>query len=203
MRLPHALRTGLKAFAVIVMAGLAYVAVTFVRVRTMADDVSSASVDAIVVMGAAQYDGAPSEMLERRLQAALALWNGERAKWIAVTGGKREGDRFTEAAASAAWLAKRGVPESAILSEDAGRSTWESLSGLKNVLVRNKVESTLVVTTDWHVARAVYSMRDLGFGAEPASAGPAQGSASRWLRETVAVAVGWIIGFDRLHGITG
>lgn len=187
----------------VLAAAVLYSGVTFARVLSMGHDRGDGNTDAIVVMGAAQYDGTPSEMLERRLQTALGLWEGKHAKWIAVTGGKKPGDRFTEAGASAAWLESHGVPESVILKEETGRSTWESLQSLSPVLRQNRVRTALVVTTDWHVARSVYSLRELGFSAEPASAGPAQGSAGRWLRETTAVALGRLIGFDRLFGITG
>ena len=176
---------------------------TFVRVHSMGSKHAVRDADVIVVMGAAQYDGRPSEMLLRRLDAALSLWKGKRAEWIAVTGGNRAGDRFTEAGTSAAWLVKHGVPETRILREETGTSTWQSLSGLKRVLYDNGIGTALVVTTDWHEARAVLSLRELGFSAEPASAGPAQSTASRWVRETIAVGVGRIIGFRTLHAVTG
>ena len=203
MRPRRVLRTALVVVACGSAAVVLYLGVMLLRVTSMGHDRTAVPADAIVVMGAAQYDGVPSEMLERRLQTALALWKAGKAEWLAVTGGKKPGDRFTEAGASAAWLVARGVPEHRILQEGSGRSTWESLSGLKTVLEDSGVRTAVVVTTDWHVARSVYTLRELGLEAHPASAGPAQGSAARWVRETVAVAVGRIIGFGRLHGITG
>lgn len=180
-----------------------YVAGSWLQVREMGSRTPEGTADAIVVMGAAQYDGRPSDMLERRLETALSMWNDGRAKWVAVTGGKMEGDRFTEAAASAAWLMDRGVPQDRILREETGASTWESLSALAPVLRGNEVSSAFVVTTDWHVARSVFTLRELGFGASPAGAGPAQGSTARWWREALAVGAGRVIGFGRLHSLTG
>lgn len=203
VHLPAPLRRALVVAAAVAGLVILYLAVTFARVVSMGSQHARAEADVIVVMGAAQYDGKPSEMLTRRLRTALELWDAGLAEWVAVTGGNRAGDRFTEAGTSAAWLAERGVPESRILREETGRSTWESLSGLERVLHDNKVESALVVTTDWHEARAVFSMRELGFRAEPASAGSAQGSVVRWLRETVAVGIGRVIGFGRLFSLTG
>ncbi|NBU38929.1 MAG: YdcF family protein, partial [Actinobacteria bacterium] len=157
-----------------------------------------------VVMGAAQYDGRPSALLQERLERALALWNDGHARWVAVTGGKKAGDRFTEAGTSAAWLVKRGVPESRILYEETGRSTWESLSNLAPVLRWNGVESALMVTTDWHLARSVHSLRELGFRVEPARAGTRHSLLDqRWYRETAGVGIGRVVGFDRLHTVTG
>ena len=194
--------------AVAVVLGLVaflflYVAGSWLQVRGMGSRTPEGTADAIVVMGAAQYDGRPSDMLERRLDTALEMWNDGRAKWLAVTGGKMEGDRFTEAGASAAWMADRGVPMDRILREETGRSTWESLSALAPVLRDNGVTSAFVVTTDWHVARSVFTLRELGFTASSASAGPAQGSTARWWREAFAVGVGRVIGFGRLHSLTG
>lgn len=197
------LRTAAAVLLGVVALVFLHVAGSWLQVREMGTREPSGTADAIVVMGAAQYDGRPSDMLERRLETALAMWNDGRAEWIAVTGGKMEGDRFTEAAASAQWLVDRGVPAARILREETGASTWKSLSAIAPVLHDNAIESAFVVSTDWHVARSVLSLRELGFAASPASAGPAQGSTARWWREALAVGAGRMIGFGRLHSLTG
>lgn len=166
--------------------------------------------DAIVVMGAAQYDGVPSPLLRLRLEHALGLWRAGRAPLIAVTGGKQEGDRFTEAAASRRWLTDNGVPASAILAEDRGASTWQSLTGLEPVLHGADVRRVIAVSSSWHVERVVLSLRELGFGA---SASPVRLQGFAWFdedeasggtgREIVGVAIGRLIGFGRLFDLTG
>jgi len=78
-------------------------------------------VDAIVVLGAAQYDGQPSPQLAARLDHVVQLWDGGVAPLVVTTGGNRPGDRFTEAQASAAYLEERGVPADAI-----GQGTWRA-----------------------------------------------------------------------------
>lgn len=83
--------------------------------------------DAIVVMGAAQYDGRPSPVLRARLDHAIALWRAGLAPTLVVTGGARRGDRSTEAAASRRYAVARGVPDSVILLESEGRTTRESV----------------------------------------------------------------------------
>ena len=110
--------------------------------------------DAIVVLGAAQYDGRPSPVLAARLDHALALWEQGYAPRIVVTGGKQEGDRFTEATASAEYLMSRGVPDSAILREVQGTSTWESLAATARILRNRGLESVLVVSDPYHSLRA-------------------------------------------------
>lgn len=166
--------------------------------------------DAIVVMGAAQYDGVPSPLLEARLQHALDLWRAGRAPLIAVTGGKKQGDRFTEAAASRRWLVDRGVPARAILGEDEGSSTWESLVGLAPVLRDAGINTTIGVSSRWHVERVILSLRELGFSSSASAVRPAgvgwfdeNGAFGATGREIIGVSVGRLIGFGRLFDLTG
>lgn len=185
-----------------------YVAITFISIVSVGHSDTGGTADAVVVMGAAQYDGTPSPLLESRLQHALDLYNQGRVRIIAVTGGKIPGDRFTEAAASRRWLTDRGVPSSAIIREDVGRSTWESLSSLAPVLRMNNISSVLVSTDRWHMQRCLLSLRDLSIEAKPSATAtsPLQGVQRAWgkyVKETVGVSLGRIIGFDRLLSITG
>lgn len=195
------------AFAVAIAMAL-YVGLTFITVLTVGHSDAGEKADAVVVMGAAQYDGIPSPLLESRLQHALEIYQEGRVSFIAVTGGKMPGDRFTEAATSRRWLTDRGVPAAAIFGEDKGRSTWESLEYLAAVLQTRGVSNVLVSTDHWHMQRCVLSLRELGIHAEPSatSTSPLQGIKRAWgkyAKETVGVAVGRIIGFDRLLSITG
>src|SRR5512146_730636 len=86
--------------------------------------------DAIVVLGAAQYDGRPSPVLEARISHAVALYKAGIAPILIVTGGKAAGDRTTEAASARTWATEHGVPDGAILAEDHGRTTLESLEAV-------------------------------------------------------------------------
>lgn len=189
----------------LLLAVSAYFAVVFVQVRDMGNGSgpSGARGDVIVVMGAAQYDGTPSPMLEERLTTALALWKDGAAPLIAVTGGKMPADRFTEAATSRRWLTDRGVPRDSIVMEDTGRSTWGSLGSLAPVLRERKIRTVVMVTTNWHVARSTHAMRELGFRVVAAPAGAGSASTARWVREAVGVGVGRVVGFGRLEQLTG
>jgi uncharacterized SAM-binding protein YcdF (DUF218 family) len=200
------LRGAAAVAAALGLSLVAYFALVFQQVRHTGAEAGGipGRSDVIVVMGAAQYDGTPSPMLEERLAAALALWKEGAAPVIAVTGGKMPADRFTEAATSRRWLSDRGVPRDAIVMEDTGRSTWESLSSLAPVLRDGGVRSVVMVSTNWHVARATHAMRELGFDVAPAPAGSGlSGETSRWVREAVGVGLGRLIGFGRLEQITG
>ena len=154
-------------------------------------------------MGAAQYDGTPSPMLEARLAHALELYNAGYASRIAVTGGKQSGDRFTEAATSRRWLKDRGVPVENIFGEATGRSTWESLQNLSPVLREQGMQRVIISTSAWHVQRSVLTLRELGFTTIASGAPSSTPDAYRELKETIGVSLGRIIGFKRLFSITG
>ena len=164
-------------------------------------------VDAIVVLGAAQYDGVPSPLLASRLQHALDLWRQKQAPLIAVTGGKRAGDRFTEGDTSRRWLTDRGVPVEDIIVESVGHSTWESMENLAPLLTNAGVHSVVVVSSSWHVQRAELSLEELGFRAH-SSASPdgvlsESSEKTKLIREIAGVSLGRIIGFATLFDITG
>lgn len=89
---------------------------------------------AIVVLGAAQYNGRPSPVLRARLDHGVDLWRRGIAPHMIVTGGGRTGDRSTEAAASRRYVVARGVPDSAVLLESEGQSTSESLRAVAALL---------------------------------------------------------------------
>ena len=182
-----------------------YIATTFATIWFAGNYDNGENADAIVVMGAAQYDGTPSPLLESRLSVALELWNNKRAPVIALTGGKREGDRFTESEAGYSWLVLRDVPPTSIVMETEGQSTWQSVQYLAPVLRKKSLNRVIVVSSDWHIGRTSASLDDLGVDVV-AAASPQGGDGwdfYEWARETVGVAVGRIIGFDQLFSISG
>ncbi len=123
------------------------------------------SVDAIVVLGAAQFNGRPSNVLESRLDHAMMLYEQGYAPLIVVTGGSAPGDAFTEAEASRDYLMQSGVPESSILMENEGRDTWRSLQGVDRVLAATSIERLLLVSDGFHLLRAKLMARELGYDA--------------------------------------
>jgi uncharacterized SAM-binding protein YcdF (DUF218 family) len=162
-------------------------------------------VDAIVVMGAAQYDGEPSPQLGARLDHAVELWNDQVAEMIVVTGGNRPGDRFTEAESSARYLVDHDVPASAIVQENEGSTTYESMDAVFD-LVGGSVRSVLIVTDPYHALRSRLIAQEVGFVAyvSPADESVVTGTAEirRELGEAAGVAVGRVIGFERLSALT-
>jgi uncharacterized SAM-binding protein YcdF (DUF218 family) len=199
------MRSALVIAIAVVIAMISYVAITFGTIWFAGNYDNGKSADAIVVMGAAQYDGQPSPLLEARLSIALNLWQDKRAPIIALTGGKRDGDRFTEAEAGRSWLIDAGVPSDAILMETIGQSTWQSVEALQPVLTQNAIARVLVVSSDWHVGRSAASFEDVGISVV-GSASPKSRDGwdfYEWGRETIGVSVGRIIGFRQLFSISG
>ena len=109
--------------------------------------------DAIVVLGAAQYAGRPSPVLKARLDHALALWNRGLAPHVILTGGKGAGDITTEAAVGRTYLLHRGVPDSAMLLENAGRSTAESMDGVARLMSARRLDDVILVSDPFHMMR--------------------------------------------------
>lgn len=125
------------------------------------DEVHSA--DAIVVLGAAQYDGRPSPVYKARLDHAAYLYGEGLADQVIVTGGKRPGDRFTEAEAGANYLQTIEIPPDVILSESEGRTTFQSLKAVREIAAANEIESALFVSDPLHSERIKRMAHDLGF----------------------------------------
>ena len=200
---------GLAVRVVVVLfaVALTYYVVTLYQVWSTGRRDQARPVDAIVVLGAAQYDGRPSPQLAARLDHVVTLWPRELAPLIVVTGGKQPADRFTEAEASARYLVERGVPEGVLVFENAGRSTYESLEGVADLLHERGLRTVLLVTDPFHALRSRLSAEELGLEAyvSPTETSVVTGGSSfaKHLKEAAGVSFGRIMGFDRLSGLTG
>lgn len=162
----------LRLVLLAVVLVLAYPAWLAFRVWDQSHEDEVRAADAIVVLGAAQYDGEPSPVLKARLDQATYLWNEGLADSMIVTGGKQEGDRFTEAEASHMYLEDQGVPTERIFEEEQGTTTLESLEEVKQIADNNGIDSLLVVSDPLHSERVKRMATDLGFEevyASPAS----------------------------------
>jgi uncharacterized SAM-binding protein YcdF (DUF218 family) len=109
--------------------------------------------DAIVVLGAAQYVGRPSPVLRARLDHALNLWERGLAPRLIFTGGTGAGDTTSEAAVSRVYALKRGVPDTAILLENEGRTTRESLAAVSSIMRARQLRSAILVSDPFHMLR--------------------------------------------------
>jgi vancomycin permeability regulator SanA len=191
----------------VVLLATAYYGITLYQVHATGRSDQARPVDAIVVMGAAQYDGRPSPQLAARLDHAADLWSAGLAKVMVVTGGNQPGDRFTEAEASTKYLIARGVPVDSILQESVGHSSYASLDGVATILHQRGLFRVLLVTDPFHSLRSRLIAQELGLVAyvSPTRTSPVRGGAalSKELEEAAGIALGRIIGFKRLLSITG
>jgi uncharacterized SAM-binding protein YcdF (DUF218 family) len=118
---------------------------------------------AIVVLGAAQYAGKPSPVLRARLDHALELWNRHLAALLILTGGTGSGDTTSEAAVGRTYARKHGVPDSAILVENEGRTTSESMRAVAGMLEVRGLQTALLVSDPFHMLRLRILARRFGF----------------------------------------
>jgi uncharacterized SAM-binding protein YcdF (DUF218 family) len=109
--------------------------------------------DAIVVLGAAQYVGRPSPVLRARLDHALDLWQRGLAPKLIVTGGMGVGDTTSEAAVGRNYALQHGVPDTAILMENEGRTTRESLAAVSVIMRARQMHSAILVSDPFHMLR--------------------------------------------------
>ena len=206
----HILRFA-RAVLLAVFVGLLYVCLTVFEVWRVGNDHDAEPASAIVVMGAAQYDGRPSPMLAARLDHAAQLWKAGVAPLIVVTGGNQPGDRFTEAEASRDYLVESGVPAAALREESASRSTWEAFANLRRLVELGgefaSLNDVIVVTDPFHSLRSRLIAEENGFEATTSSTdtSPVAGTdeLTKHLKEALGISVGRIIGFERLWNLTG
>ncbi len=122
-------------------------------VLTWAGEDDAQKADAIVVMGAAQYRGKPSPVLRARLDHAIALWHRGLAPLLVLTGGAGEGDSTSEAAVGREYVMTLGVPDSAILLENEGHTSSQSLHSAVDLLRARRLNTVIVVSDPFHMLR--------------------------------------------------
>jgi uncharacterized SAM-binding protein YcdF (DUF218 family) len=191
-----------RALVVAVVLPALYFAVTFVQVWWTSRHDGARPSQALIVLGAAQYDGRPSAVLRARLDHAADLYHRKVAPVVVVTGGKAEGDRFTESAASANYLHTKGVPDEAILREATGRTSWQSLSASARFLRQRGIHDVVLVSDPFHAARIHGIASELGLDSatSPTRTSPIKGLSEfrHLVTETAQVGVARVIGFRRL-----
>jgi uncharacterized SAM-binding protein YcdF (DUF218 family) len=196
------LRRGLFAVLLLVVVVLGYYVISLYQVWSTGRSDYTGTADAIVVMGAAQYDGRPSPQLAARLDHVAELWPRARAPLVVVTGGKRPGDRFTEAQASARYLQDRGVPAGSIVLEDQGTNSYDSLRGVAQQLRARGLHEVVIVTDPYHALRSKLIAEQVGLTAHvsptPTSVVHGREQFGRQLEEAAGVALGRLIGFQHI-----
>jgi uncharacterized SAM-binding protein YcdF (DUF218 family) len=161
------------------------------RVWYTANNTEPVKSDAIVVLGAAQFDGVPSPVLEARLLEAKRVFEKKLAPRILTVGSRAPGDRTTEAASGFYWLVDHGIDKKFVDSIPYGRDTFDSTKSYVDVMKKLNLKTAIIVTDQYHCLRAVTMASDLGISATcaPTRTGPASTSNSSFrylVRETGA-----------------
>jgi uncharacterized SAM-binding protein YcdF (DUF218 family) len=178
---------------------LAYFALTTILVTVSMGRDDRPRSDAIVVLGAAQYEGRPSPIYQARLEHALELYRDGVAPLLVFTGGRGvAGERWTEGAAGRRWAEAHGVPSDRILVEESSKTTYQNLDGVADLLRPKGMRDVVLVSDPFHMFRALAQAREVGLEPHPSptrsspiSASPAKLTMAV-LREDIAVGA-WIL----------
>lgn len=196
----------LRLIAWVILAAVAYLTLTFSQVWWTATRDRAQPTQAIVVLGAAQYQGRPSPVFAARLDHAAALYGQGLAPVVVVTGGQAPGDDLSEANAADAYLQSRGVPQSALRLEVDGRTSYESLAASALILRNEGIDQAILVSDGWHLGRSAEIARSVGLdplpSPTPTSPYSRIGVLQQMVRETAGLAVGRVIGFRRLDNLS-
>lgn len=184
--------------ALVVVLAAAVTGFAAYRVVSTARSADTVPTDAIVVLGAAQFWGRPSPVLQARLEHAAELYDAGVADHVITVGGKQPGDNTTEAVAGRDWLVAHGVPASAVVAVPDGHDTLASLEAVADLMAERGWSSATIVTDPAHEARSVAMASALGIDAHaaPTTAGAGSTLTPEYVaRETLGLLSFWI--FER------
>jgi len=192
-------RRGFRKFLIAILASvaLAYL-ISFMLVLVVSRQDEKREADAIVVLGAAQYNGRPSPVLKARLDHAVDLYREKLSALIVVTGGTASGDSESEATVSRRYLLSSGIPDAAIVVRPEGRSTVASMDAVGKWLGERDLRSVLLVSDPFHMCRLRFEARRLNLTpyTSPTHTSPISRSRSRELgflaTEALKMPVAWV-----------
>jgi uncharacterized SAM-binding protein YcdF (DUF218 family) len=159
---PRVLR---HALMLAVLAGVIVYTISLVMVLVVSQQDERRPVDAIVVLGAAQYNGRPSPVLRARLNHALSLYRDQLAPLVVVTGGIGRGDTTSEAVVGQRYLVAHGIPEGAVAAQGEGRTTMASMNAVTVWLDARGLRRVLLVSDPFHMFRLRLEARRTGLEA--------------------------------------
>jgi uncharacterized SAM-binding protein YcdF (DUF218 family) len=183
--------------ATLVGVAIAYL-VSFVIVLVVSRQDQRHESDAIVVLGAAQYNGRPSPVLKARLDHAITLFQSGLAPLVVVTGGTAQGDRESEATVSQRYLLAGGIPQAAVVVRPEGRSTVASMEAVGRWMAERGLHSVLLVSDPFHMSRLRFEARRMHLTpyTSPTPTSPISRSRARELgfmaTEALKMPVAWV-----------
>lgn len=160
--MPRPLR---QALVLVLLAGTIVYTVSLIMVLVVSQQDQRRPVDAIVVLGAAQYNGRPSPVLRARLDHALGLYREKLAPLVVVTGGIGRGDTTSEALVGQRYLVAHGIPGGAVVVQGEGRTTMASMNAVTAWLRARRLRRALLVSDPFHMFRLRLEARRTGLEA--------------------------------------
>jgi uncharacterized SAM-binding protein YcdF (DUF218 family) len=137
----------------LLLALACYVAVVYGSIVWQSGRDESRATDAIVVFGAAQYDGRPSPVYKARLDHAAQLYHRGLAPMVIITGGSGGDPRFTEGVVGREYLKTLGIPDTQLIAETQSSDTAESARRVATIMYVNSMHSCLAVSDGYHIFR--------------------------------------------------
>jgi uncharacterized SAM-binding protein YcdF (DUF218 family) len=176
------------------LALLAFLATTSFRIVREGSRSQLQSADAIVVFGAAEYDGRPSPVYRARLDHAFELYQHGLAPVVITTGGYGEDPKYSEGGVGRDYLAARGVPENNLIAETQGADSAQSAERVGVIMRTNHLRSCIAVSDIYHVFRVKKMLQRQGlevYVAPRPESRPRTRSSRYWavLREAVSYLV--------------
>ena len=164
-RIPHVKRAAWVVMAAALAGLMVSVGYLSVRIGQQSTRDEAQPADVIVVLGAAEYRGRPSQVFRARLDHALELYNRKLAPHIMTTGGAGGEPVFTEGGVGRSYLIGRGVPPEAIIVESEGESTVYSTTLAGEIMRRMGLNSAIVVSDGYHIYRVKRMLESRGLRA--------------------------------------
>ena len=160
------LRHGVLSALLLALLALASVERSlYLAIRAQAARDEAATADALVVFGAAEYNGAPSPVLKARLDHAFNLEERGLAPLLITCGGSGGDPQFTEAGVGRDYLIQRGVAEAKILADTRSLTTYESVKAVALLLRQRHKHTCIAVSDGFHLYRIKLIFRSLGITA--------------------------------------
>ena len=187
-----------RALGLIILAAGSVYTVALVMVLVVSQEDQRRPADAIVVLGAAQYNGRPSPVFRARLDHALQLYREGLAPRLVVTGGVGRGDTMSEAMVARHYLLNRKVPPDAVISQPQGRSTRASMTAVADWLQAAHLKRVILVSDPFHMFRLRLEARRTGLEAytSPTESSPISDNPVLELRylaaEALKIPVAWL-----------
>jgi uncharacterized SAM-binding protein YcdF (DUF218 family) len=142
-----------QALGLLLLAAAIGYTVALVMVLVVSQQDQRRPVDAIIVLGAAQYNGRPSPVLRARLDHALGLYRDGLGPIVVVTGGVGVGDTTSEALVGKRYLVAHGIPIRSVVAQPQGRTTMASMTAVAQWLRRRGFHRVLLVSDPFHMFR--------------------------------------------------